>query len=87
MENNRRHRLGIALAVAALALNPWLGARETVQVSSAQADAGETRILIPGGQAVGVALKTQGVLVVSRASRQEIKTPLRVGDVILSVQG
>lgn len=87
MDEKRRHRLGIALAAAVLALGAWPGARETVQVSSAQADAGETRILIPGGQAVGVALKTQGVLVVSRASRQEIRTPLRAGDVILSVQG
>lgn len=83
----KRQRAGIVLAAAALALNCWSGAHQTVQVSSAQADAGQTRILIPGGQAVGVALKTQGVLVVSRASRQEIKTPLRVGDVILSVQG
>ncbi|MGN0777423.1 MAG: SpoIVB peptidase [Candidatus Ventricola sp.] len=87
MGRSRRQRVGIALAAAALALNFWSGAHQTVQVSSAQADAGVTRTLIPGGQAVGVALKTQGVLVVSRASRQEVKTPLRVGDVILSVQG
>ena len=87
MSEKGRQCLGIALAAAALALNIWPGARASVQVSSAQADAGEVRTLIPGGQAVGVALRTQGVLVVSRASRQEIKTPLRVGDVILSVQG
>lgn len=85
MDEKRRHRWGVALAVTALALYAWPGARETVQVSSAQAD--EARVLIPGGQAVGVALKTQGVLVVSRASRQEVKTPLRVGDVILTVRG
>ena len=87
MDEKRRHRLGIALAVAALTLYAWPGTRVTVEVSSAQADVGEVRTLIPGGQAVGVALRTQGVLVVSRASRQEIRTPLRVGDVILSVQG
>ena len=47
--------------------------------------AGE-RTLIPGGQAVGVALRTQGVLVVSRTARGDAKTPLRTGDVILSVE-
>ena len=87
MGEKRRRRIGIALAAIAAALNCWPGAQEAVQVSSAQADTGEIRVLIPGGQAVGVALKTQGVLVVSRASRQEIKTPLRVGDVILAVEG
>ena len=45
------------------------------------------RTLIPGGQAVGVALRTQGVLVVSRTARGDAKTPLRTGDVILSVEG
>ncbi len=45
------------------------------------------RMLIPGGQAVGVALKTQGVLVVAKADRGGQKTPLRVGDVILRAQG
>ena len=48
--------------------------------------AGE-RTLIPGGQAVGVALRTQGVLVVSKTARGDVKTPLRTGDVILSVEG
>ena len=48
--------------------------------------AGE-RVLIPGGQAVGVALRTQGVLVVSKTAKGEVKTPLRAGDVILSVEG
>ena len=72
-----------AAAVLALCMNPETDL--SVQVSSAQADT--VRMLIPGGQAVGVALKTQGVLVVSRVSRQEMKTPLRAGDVILSVQG
>ena len=48
--------------------------------------AGE-RVLIPGGQAVGVALRTQGVLVVSKTAKGEAKTPLRTGDVILSIEG
>ena len=43
----------------------------------------EERRLIPGGQAVGVALKTKGVLVVAGAK----KTPLRAGDVIVAVDG
>ena len=72
-----------AAAALALCVNPET--ERSVQVSSAQADT--VRVLLPGGQAVGVALKTQGVLVISRMSRQEIKTPLRVGDVILRVQG
>ncbi len=71
----------IALAGAALALILLPAERGAVQASSTQADT--ARVLIPGGQAVGVALRTQGVLVVSRSG----KTPLRVGDVILSVAG
>ena len=43
------------------------------------------RILIPGGQAVGVALTTDGVLVVDGGAKG--KSPLRTGDVIISVQG
>lgn len=46
----------------------------------------EERRLIPGGQAVGVALKTEGVLVISRGDAPK-ESPLRVGDVILSAQG
>ena len=42
------------------------------------------RTLIPGGQAVGVALKTRGVLVVSDAAKGRA---LRAGDVILSADG
>lgn len=44
----------------------------------------EERTLIPGGQAVGVALKTRGVLVVSDAAKSRA---LRAGDVILSADG
>lgn len=44
----------------------------------------EERTLIPGGQAVGVALKTRGVLVVSDAAKG---WALRAGDVILSADG
>ena len=85
MEKARRGGAIACMAAAVLALVMGPGAKGSVQVSSAQADT--VRMLIPGGQVVGVALKTQGVLVVSRMSRQDIKTPLRVGDVILSVQG
>lgn len=85
MKQSRRRGMITAAALSALALCMWPGEKKNVQAASAQADT--ARILIPGGQAVGVAMKTQGVLVISRASRQEIKTPLRVGDVIVSVQG
>lgn len=44
----------------------------------------EERTLIPGGQAVGVALKTRGVLVVSDAAKGRA---FRAGDVILSADG
>lgn len=44
----------------------------------------EERTLIPGGQAVGVALKTRGVLVVSDSAKGRA---LRAGDVILSADG
>ena len=44
----------------------------------------EERTLIPGGQAVGVALKTRGVLVVSDAAKGRAR---RAGDVILSAEG
>ena len=44
----------------------------------------EERKLIPGGQAVGVALKTRGVLVVSDSAKGRL---LRAGDVILSANG
>ncbi len=43
------------------------------------------RTLIPGGVAVGVAMKTRGVLVVARPEGSG--APLRVGDVIVSVAG
>ncbi|MBQ7826320.1 MAG: SpoIVB peptidase [Clostridia bacterium] len=82
---NKTKRWYILAAFAVLGLWAWQQTQFVVQTSAAQAE--EARVLIPGGQAIGVALKTQGVLVVSRASRQEMRTPLRVGDVILAVQG
>ena len=78
---------GAALCMALCALALFSGQKEKAALQASSAHADTARVLIPGGQAVGVALKTQGVLVISRASRQEIKTPLHVGDVILSVQG
>ena len=45
------------------------------------------RVLIPGGQAIGVAMKTQGVLVVAKSDKIGAGGALRVGDVILSVGG
>jgi len=83
----KRKLCGAAFVFWALALAAMPGVRDAVQVSSAQADTLQGRMLIPGGQAVGVALKTRGVLVVSRGGREEVKSPLRVGDVILAVQG
>ena len=59
-----------AAAVAALcvfALYAGSDTKAAVQVSGVPADGMQVRMLIPGGQAVGVALRTQGVLVVSHA--------------------
>ena len=59
-----------------------------VTEAAMEAGAGaQARVLIPGGQVVGVALHTQGVLVVAKAQREGVKSTLRVGDVILAVQG
>jgi len=93
MGRERRLALGIFLAVMALAFNYSPLLQEAALSRAARADvaasakAHEGRLLIPGGQAVGVALRTQGVLVVAKAEKSETKTPLRVGDVIESVQG
>ena len=87
-----RKRLGAALASAVFLLNysPWVRA-EALNLfgeDAAQASASVSgRVLIPGGQAVGVALKTEGVLVVARGNRSGAGDALRVGDVILSVMG
>ena len=45
------------------------------------------RILIPGGQAVGVAIHTRGVLVVGLSDGAGMQAGLRAGDVLLSVNG
>ena len=72
MDKERRQALGIFLAVTALACNYSPLGRQAIRIRSAQADvaasakAYEGRMLIPGGQAVGVALRTQGVLVVAK---------------------
>ena len=93
MGQKRRQALGIFLSVMALACNysPLIGDIMFLQIAhadiAASAKAHEGRLLIPGGQAVGVALRTQGVLVGAKAEKGEHKTPLRVGDVIESVQG
>ena len=84
--------IGVALAALALAINysPLIQQRllphPAAQAASAQAGHAAERVLIPGGLAVGVALHTQGVLVVSKA-QDAAPEALRVGDVILSVNG
>lgn len=93
MKKHVRRRTGAWLAGAALlcgvAASVCGGARFLpVQEDAVQAAApAQERILIPGGQAVGVALKTQGVLVVAKSAGESVKTALCVGDVITSVDG
>ena len=45
------------------------------------------RILIPGGQAVGVAIRTKGVVVVGLSDGAGLQAGLRAGDILLSVNG
>jgi len=92
MNGCMRKRIGAALSAAVFLLNysPWVRAeaRQLQEEQAAQASAQAAgRMLIPGGQVVGVALKTQGVLVVARGDQSNTGEALRVGDVILSVQG
>ena len=58
-----------------------------VPVHTTQVSVTGERVLIPGGQAVGVALKTRGVLVVSKAGDERGRSALRTGDVITNVAG
>ena len=84
--------IGVALAALALAINysPWIQQRllslPAAQAASVQTSQMAERLLIPGGQAVGVALHTRGVLVVAKA-QDGSPDALRVGDVILTVGG
>lgn len=52
-----------------------------------QVEVTEKRTLIPGGQAVGVAMRTKGVLVVGVSRDSGADSALKAGDVILSVNG
>ena len=84
--------LGVVLAALALTVNysPWIQQRllslPAAQAVSVQTSQTAERVLIPGGQAVGVALHTRGVLVVAKA-QDGSPDALRVGDVILTVGG
>lgn len=98
MKENLRHGLGIALCALVFLANYSPVARAAAQqVMSAQGGApasvqtvetaavASARTLIPGGQAVGVALRTRGVMVVAKSTREGAKSSLRVGDIIVSV--
>lgn len=89
MNEHSRRRLGWTLAAAVFLLNysPWVRAEAYGRDAAAAAAQIPERVLIPGGQAVGVALKTQGVLVVARPQKEGAASSLRVGDLILSVEG
>ncbi len=71
-------RLGSARYTISLDLRQILG-------KSGPSAAG--KILIPGGQAVGVAIHTRGVLVVGLSDGAGLQAGLRAGDVLLSVNG
>lgn len=82
----RKSLRSFGFLLTALALCAGVLARVDQADSAVETAANAERVLIPGGQAIGVALKTQGVLVVARGSGGN-KTPLREGDVILSAGG
>ena len=82
-------------ATAAASLDETLGARPVITLDFARLLNGrnaltpqtETRVLMPGGCSVGVAIRTRGVLVVGMDEGAASDAGLRAGDVILSVNG
>lgn len=80
-------------ANASSTLDETLGdARYTIsldltKIFGGSSDNAAGRILIPGGQAVGVAIHTKGVLVVGLSDGAGMQAGLRAGDVLLSVNG
>ena len=88
MSGRHLRTAGAAMGVLALTLccAPLAKHWRAEETSAMQTAALTERMLIPGGQAIGVALKTQGVLVVARGGGSS-KTPLREGDVILAAGG
>ena len=87
MKKEWRVRAGAVIAALALCALPGIHRQRQAQATGAMAAATGERLLIPGGQAVGVALKTQGVLVVAGGEQEQINSPLREGDLIVSAAG
>lgn len=87
----RIYRVACGLALAAIACASGgltlLNTMDYTRSRAVETAALGARRLIPGGQAVGVALRTQGVLVVAKGANEEKENPLREGDVILSIGG
>lgn len=98
MEAKVRRRLGglLAAAMAALMLSPQLGAEARLPegmaaVGAVNAAVEPQKVLVPGGQSVGVALRT-GVVVVGNSDLGRTPSPARLaglksGDVIQSLDG
>ena len=57
------------------------------QIFGAKSSDAVGKVLIPGGQAVGVAIRTQGVVVVGLSDSAGMQAGLRAGDILLSVNG
>ena len=91
MREDSRRKIGIMLVLAALAAGDSLPVRAALDIPAKSVMREgvplQERVLLPGGQAVGVALKTQGVLVVAKTAKDGARSALRVGDVITAVQG
>ena len=104
----RRLMIAMVLAIVATAqvpqsnrLSSWLppaltgnGGAETLtaSVSATGASAGKARRLIPGGQSVGVAMNTAGVVVIGTSDLGKLPSPIRKagiqnGDIIRRVNG
>ena len=83
----RHWALAIALA-ACLAM----AAPDAEPVLAAAAEAGETRYLVPGGKNVGIAIETEGLVVVGTSDLGRNASPARLaglssGDIITEVDG
>ena len=88
-ERNARY---IALMIAVMLSAAIIGMSATGADGRAAAAAYEPKILIPGGKSVGIAMATEGVVVIGMSDVGESKSPARAaglkgGDVITAVNG
>lgn len=79
-------------ADASAAMDQTLGGRPALSIDFSRLFGGNDtsyagKMLVPGGQAVGVAIRTSGVVVVGLGDGAGMDAGLRAGDILLSVNG